>query len=49
MATLASLSKEVPMGRDYVGAKEVYLFAEITYLRIKGSFGWKMIRNMTRS
>lgn len=38
MATLASLSKEVPMGRDYVGAKEVYLFAEITYLRIKGEF-----------
>ncbi|WP_311941175.1 helix-turn-helix domain-containing protein [Enterococcus dongliensis] len=36
--TLATLSQEIPLGRDYVGTKEIHLFVEITYLRIKHGF-----------
>ncbi|MGF2942215.1 helix-turn-helix domain-containing protein [Enterococcus xiangfangensis] len=36
--TLAALSQEIPLGRDYVGTKEIYLFVEITYLRTKAGF-----------
>lgn len=32
------MKQEVPLGQDYVGIKEIYLFAEITYIRTKQGF-----------
>ena len=36
--TLKTLSHEIPLGQDYVGEKEILLFMEISYLRIKHGF-----------
>lgn len=37
-STLGALRQEVPLGQDYVGTKEIYLFAEINYIRIQQGF-----------